>query len=106
MTTLKPLGDRLLVTPVRREKKWGGRIHLLEKNRSTLMGEDHFFWVVAVGSKVTDIKPKDRVVLSLDHEGVDYLDDGTMRGFVRRHQVLCVFTHDGFQTPPSQEAAP
>lgn len=99
MQTLKPLGNKLLVTPYRRETTWGGSILLNETQRKTIMGDDHIFWVVAVGEGVDEVRVKDRVVLTLDHDGVNYLDDGTLRGFVSLSQVLAVLPHEGFQTP-------
>lgn len=95
---IKPLGTKLLVTPYRREKQWGGHILLQEKQRNVLMGDDHIFWVVAVGDDVKDISVKDRVLLTLDHEGLEYLTDGTLRAFVNLSQVLLVLPFDGFQS--------
>ncbi len=97
MPALKPLGTKLLITPCRREKQWEGRIILNEKQRNVLMGEDHIFWVVAVGDKVKDIAVKDRVLCKFDHDGLEYLDDGTLRSFVDISQVLAVMPHNGFQ---------
>lgn len=101
MPKLKPLGDRLLVTPARRETQAGGLIHLLEKNRDILMGDDHVFWVVAVSEKVKDINPKDRVVCKFDHDGLEMLTDGTKRGFIRRSEVLVVIPFAQEEVPRS-----
>lgn len=90
MPKLRPVGDKILVTPYRRDTTASGRIFLREKQRDILMGDDKTFWVVAVGTKVTDIQPKDRVVCKLDHEGLEMLTDGTKRGFIRRSEVLVV----------------
>ena len=97
MSNLKPLGRHLLVTPYRRDKQWEGRIILNEKQRNVLMGEDHVFWVVAVGEKVPGIAVKDRVLLNLDHEGLEYLDDGTLRAFITIDQVLVILPFEGFE---------
>ena len=99
MPNLKPIGTKLLVTPYRREYQWNGRVILNEKMRNVLMGDDHCFWVVAVGDGVEDIKVKDRVILTQDHDGLEYLTDGTKRAFVNLEQVLLVLPHEGFQTP-------
>lgn len=101
MPNLKPLGTKLLVTPYRREKQWGGKIILSEKQRDVLMGEDHIFWVVAVGEKVPDIQPKDRVLCKFDHDGLTYLDDGTLRAFIDVSEVLLVLPFEGFETAPA-----
>ncbi len=90
MPKLRPLGDKLLVTPYRRKNFREGPILLLENMKDVLLGDDRIFWVVAVSSKVTDIKVKDRVVLNIDHEGLELLTDGTRRGFIRASQVLAV----------------
>ena len=97
MPSLKPLRNKILVTPYRRDNKWGGVIHLLEKQRDVLMGDDHCFWVVAVADGIEDIKVKDRVILQQDHDGLEYLTDGTKRAFVKLNQVLLVLSHEGFQ---------
>lgn len=97
---LKPVGTKLLVTPYRRKTQWGGKIILREEQRNVLMGDDHIFWVVAVGDQVADIKVKDRVLLTTDHDGVEYLTDGTKRAFIKLDQVLCVIPHEGFQEEP------
>lgn len=97
MPALKPLGTKLLVTPYRRDNQWGGKIQLLEKQRNVLMGDDHCFWVVAVADGIEDVKVKDRVILTMDHDGLDYLPDGTKRAFVNLDQVLLVLPHEGFQ---------
>ena len=96
---LKPLGTKLLVTPYRRTTQWGGSILLSEPMRNVLMGDDHCFWVVAVGDNVEDIKVKDRVILTQDHDGLEYLTDGTKRAFIKLEQVLLVLPHEGFQEP-------
>jgi hypothetical protein len=100
MLSLKPTRNKILVTPYRRDKKWGGKIELLEKQRDVLMGDDHCFWVVAVPDGCEEIKVKDRVILIQDHDGLEYLVDGTKRAFVNLAQVLVVLPHEGFQTPP------
>lgn len=94
MSKLRPLSDRLLVTPYRRERTRSGGIMLTEKNRDILMGDDHIFWVVAVSTAVDDIQVKDRVLCKLDHEGLEMLTDGTKRGFIRRSEVLAVIPPD------------
>ena len=94
MPSLKPTGTKLLVTPYRRETRHNGRIHLLEKQRDVIMGDDHIFWVVAVGEKVKDIKVKDRVLCKFDHEGLEYLTDGTKRAFINLKEVLLVIEPD------------
>jgi co-chaperonin GroES (HSP10) len=94
---LKPVGNKLLITPYRRAKQWGGQIILNEKMRNVLMGDDHIFWVVAVGEGIEDVKVKDRVVLLNDHDGLEYLTDGTLRAFISLNQVLAVIPHEGFQ---------
>jgi NADPH:quinone reductase-like Zn-dependent oxidoreductase len=108
MNTLKPHGTKLLVTPYRRLTQWDGKIILNEQQRNVLMGDDHWFWVVAVGDKVTDVAMKDRVLLVHDHDGLEYLTDGTMRAFINLDQVLMVMPHEGFQdaTTTSLAAAP
>lgn len=106
MPKLKPLKDYLLVTPYRRTAQWGGKIILPEKNRDILMGDDHIFWVVAVGTQVTDIKEKDRVICKLDHDGLEMLTDGTKRGFIRRREVVLVLPHESFEPPASQPTLP
>jgi co-chaperonin GroES (HSP10) len=99
MPKLKPLKDYLLVTPYRRETQWAGKILLPEKNRDILMGDDHVFWVVAVGTQVKDIQVKDRVVCQFDHDGLEMLVDGSKRGFIRRSQVLAVLPFEQFSEP-------
>ena len=94
MPVLKPTGTKLLVTPYRRERSRGGGIMLTEKNRDSLMGDDHIFWVVAVGEKVKDVKVKDRVVCKFDHDGLEYLTDGTKRAFINLHEVLLIIEPD------------
>lgn len=96
MKTLRPVGDKLLVTPYRRDRSKGGGIMLTEKHRDILMGDDHVFWVVAVSNQITDIKVKDRVLCKLDHEGLEMLTDGTKRGFIRRSEVMAVLPFEGF----------
>lgn len=91
MNTLKPLGDRLLVTPFYREKsEQSGLVILNDKDRRILMGEDKVFWVVAVGPKVRGIEPKDRVMCRFTDDGIEMLTDGTRRGFIRQQDVLAV----------------
>jgi co-chaperonin GroES (HSP10) len=108
---LKPVGTKLLVTPYRRAKQWGGKVELLEKQRNVLMGDDHWFWVVAVGEGVAKvlkkdaIKVKDRVLLAKDHESLEYLTDGSLRAFVNLNEVLAFVRHTGFtpvETPPAK----
>lgn len=106
MSTLKPIGKKLIVTPYRRSTQWGGKIELLEKQRNVLMGDDHWFWVVAVGEKVQHCSVKDRVLLVQDHDGLEYLTDGTTRAFINEDQVLAVMPHESFQTTTSPADAP
>lgn len=99
MPTLRPTGTKLLVTPYRRKTKWGGKILLREDQRNVLMGDDHCFWVVAVSAalkKSGDIKVKDRVICKFDHDGLEYLTDGTLRAFIDVEQVLVVLPFEGF----------
>jgi len=99
MSLLKPTGNKLLVTPYRRKTRWGGKILLREDQRNVLMGDDHCFWVVAVSAaleKAGDIKVKDRVICKFDHDGLEYLTDGTMRAFIDVEQVLVVLPFEGF----------
>lgn len=98
MPTLKPLRNKILVTPYRRETQWQGNIVLNEKLRNDLMGDDHCFWVVAVADGIEDIKVKDRVILNKDHDGLEYLTDGSKRAFVNLDQVLLILPHEGFQS--------
>ena len=63
------------------------------------MGDDHCFWVVAVADDMEDIKVKDRVILTQDHDGLEYLTDGTKRAFIKLEQVLLVLPHEEFQEP-------
>lgn len=105
MPILKPVGTKLLVTPYRREKQWGGKILLPEKQRNVLMGDDHIFWVVAVGEQVEGIAVKDRVLCKFDHDGLTYLEDGTLRAFIDVKEVLLVLPYEGFTTPP-EDAPP
>lgn len=88
--TIKPLGDKLLVTPFYQEKTVNGIVILNEKDRRILMGEDKVFWVVAIGPRVTGIQPRDRVMCKFGDEGLAMLDDGTRRGFIRQRDVLAV----------------
>lgn len=90
MATLRPLGDKLLVTPFYQEKTVSGIVIINEKERHILMGLDKVFWVVAVGPKVQGVKPKDRVMCKFDEAGIDMLTDGTKRGFIRQHDILAV----------------
>jgi hypothetical protein len=103
--TLKPLGTKLLITPYRRKTQWGGRIILREELRNVLMGDDHTFWVVAVGEKVEDVKPKDRVICKFDHDGLEYLNDGTKRAFIELEQVLVVLPFEGFSEEPDHQSS-
>jgi NADPH:quinone reductase-like Zn-dependent oxidoreductase len=98
MATLKPAGKKLIVTPYRRTTQWGGKIILKEKDRNALMGDDHWFWVVAVGPKVEHCAVKDRVLLLQDHDGLEYLTDGTLRAFITEDAVLAVMPFNGFET--------
>ena len=90
MPELKPLGDKLLVTPFYQEKTVNGIVIINEKDRRILMGEDKVFWVVAIGPKVEGIAPKDRVMCKFNEEGLEMLTDGTRRGFIRQRDVLAV----------------
>lgn len=102
MPTIQPLGTKLLVTPYRRSSQWGGKIQLLEQQRDVLMGDDHIFWVVAVGTKVKDIQPRDRVICKFDHDGPEYFNDGTKRASIDVSQVLAVMPFQEFtETPPA-----
>lgn len=105
MQTLRPFRNKLLVTPYRRTTQWNGKIILNETLRNELMGDDHCFWVVAVADGIEEVKVKDRVILTMDHDGLDYLPDGTKRAFINLDQVLLVLPHEGFSSP-SPEAAP
>jgi hypothetical protein len=96
MNTLIPTRGKLLVTPYRREKRWGGSIMLNETARNILTGDDHCFWVVAVSDGVEDVRVKDRVILIQDHDGLEYLTDGTKRAFIKLDQILLVLPHEGF----------
>ena len=99
---LKPTGTKLIVTPYRRTTRWGWEIELLEKQRDVLMGDDHWFWVVAVGPKVKHCAVKDRVLLLKDHESLEYLTDGTLRAFITEGEVLAVMPFTEFsQASPS-----
>lgn len=101
MNILKPSANKLLVTPYRRKGTASGRIILREDQRNVLMGDDHIFWVVAVGDRVKDVKVKDRVLCKLDHEGLDYLTDGTLRAFIGIDQVLLVIDPEFTETQPA-----
>jgi len=103
---LKMLGNKILVTPYRRKTKWGGKILLNEKTRDVLMGDDHWFWVVAIGPRVQHCSVKDRVLLRQDHESLEYLTDGTTRAFVSEADVLAVMPHEGFEPEPAPAAPP
>ncbi len=97
MPKLRPLGDRLLVTPYHRDTQLNGSILLPEKQRDVIAGLDRIFWVVATSEKAErdhGIKAKDRVLLNIDHDGLDLLTDGTKRGFVRASQVMAVCSSD------------
>lgn len=90
MSMIKPLGDRLLVCPVPRKSKTVSGV--LIPNTARWEGDNDFeFHVIAVGSKVKDINPLDRVICCIDHDGMEYItDDPKKRGFIRRSQVLAV----------------
>ena len=92
MRTIKPLGDRLLVAPSRNNKNPSGKIQIPDVAKWE--GEcDHEFWVIAVGPKVRDIQPRDRVICAFDHDGLEpvYSGDPQRRGFIRQSQVVAVF---------------
>lgn len=106
MNLLKPTANKMIVTPYRRERTRGGGIMLTEKFRNVLMGDDYWFWVVAVGPKVQHCAVKDRVLLAKDHESLEYLTDGTLRAFVTEDEVLAVSPHEGFEPSPSPAVPP
>jgi len=91
MRTIKPLGDRMLVAPTKAPRNAGGKVVVPDSAKWEGDG-DHEFWVIAVGPKVRDIIPGDRVICPFDHEGVEpvYAGDPQKRGFIRQAQVLAV----------------
>lgn len=91
MRTIKPVSDRILVGPDRSVQRHHGKIEI--PNTAKWQGEgDHVFWVIAVGPKVTDIKPGDRVICPFDHAGLVpvHADDPQKRGFIRQEQVIAL----------------
>lgn len=90
MRTIRPLGDNLLLGPVRRVPQAG---EIIIPDNARYQGEhDREYWVIAVGPRVTDIKPKDRVVLTKGHQDLIYLPgDPQMRGLISQHAVVAIF---------------
>lgn len=87
---IKPTGYQLLVGPVKRPDP--GKKEILIPDNAKYQGEhDREFWVIAVGPKVKDIQPRDRVILTTGHHDVDYLlNDPQRRGMVHASSVLAI----------------
>lgn len=103
MSTIKPTGDRLLVSPTKTDRNPSGKV-VIPNTVSKWEGDgDHEFWVCAVGPKVVGIKPRDRIVCQFDHDGVEpvYAGDIYRRGFIRQANVLMVFTNSPEDDPPA-----
>lgn len=84
--SIKPCGIQLLVAPAPDTERAHQGIVIPEAYKD----QDRVFRVLAVGGRVKEIHPQDRVVAFSHTSGFVPLDDGTNRGFLTTNEVLAI----------------
>lgn len=89
---LRPLGTRILVAPALRKTRSAESLIQFPEQYDT---PDMKIWhVVAVSRNVTDVFPRQIIVTHSYSDGAEKLEDGSGRYFIKRDQVIALFSSE------------